>query len=394
MGNLYVDFTHSLPTKLVKSHGGGNYTKTILLTLNHYIKENKIRKRLILLWPKDYDATSEIEKRILNSSSFEIRYISVGLDKIEYESDSAIFLPLLGVKEFGIIDKLKKIGLEIYIAVHGLRLLDIKIDKYDCYYISGLKQNIVYFFKDILLLPLRKLAYICMLKKHLPKCDHIITGSNYTLSALSKLVELRDVILQYDGVLQMDNINIELDVHSEKYILFVSGNRTEKNLARSLEAYKEYLKISDEKLPIHIVGVSEQIKYILVKKLKLSSLINMKQIIFYDYVTDEELVMQYKNASFLLYTSKSEGFGLPALEAALRLCPTVAAYGTSIPEVLGECAKYVNPYSIDSIVSGIVFMENKVNNEEYRKMLQLYLPVILSKIENSNNVLCYKLTDI
>ena len=120
------------------------------------------------------------------------------------------------------------------------------------------------------------------------------------------------------------------------------------------------------------------------KSLNLFELVKVKKIVFLDYVSDEQLSDLYRNAFFLLYTSKSEGFGLPALEAAKRFCPVVAAYGTSIPEVLDSAALYVNPYSIDSIASGIERMCNENIRKQYCDRIKKIIPLIEHKIDNSN----------
>ena len=121
----------------------------------------------------------------------------------------------------------------------------------------------------------------------------------------------------------------------------------------------------------------------MIEKLELDTLVKEGYVQFYDYVTDEELNMYYKNAKFLLYTSKSEGYGLPALEAAKWNCPVVAAYGTSIPEVLEECAIYVNPYSVESICEGMVKMETERYQQYFREKLLEKVKAIDNKVNNS-----------
>jgi glycosyltransferase involved in cell wall biosynthesis len=48
-----------------------------------------------------------------------------------------------------------------------------------------------------------------------------------------------------------------------------------------------------------------------------------------------------------------EGFGLPALEALASGAPVVASNVTSLPEILGSSAVFVNPENVDSIAGGI-----------------------------------------
>ena len=70
-------------------------------------------------------------------------------------------------------------------------------------------------------------------------------------------------------------------------------------------------------------------------------------------VSDAELVSLYQTASALVFPSLWEGFGLPPVEAMACGCPVVVSRGTSLPEVCGEAARYVDPLSADDIARGI-----------------------------------------
>ncbi len=69
--------------------------------------------------------------------------------------------------------------------------------------------------------------------------------------------------------------------------------------------------------------------------------------------SEEELRWAYEHAAGLLYTSLCEGFGLPILEAMALGCPVVAARASSLPEVGGDAALYVDPLEPASIAAGI-----------------------------------------
>lgn len=62
-------------------------------------------------------------------------------------------------------------------------------------------------------------------------------------------------------------------------------------------------------------------------------------------VTDEELVQLYNQADLFVYPSLYEGFGLPLLEAMACGTPVVTSNSSSLPEVAGDAAILVDPFS-------------------------------------------------
>lgn len=72
-----------------------------------------------------------------------------------------------------------------------------------------------------------------------------------------------------------------------------------------------------------------------------------------DFVPDTDLPALYKNALFFAYPSRYEGFGLPVLEALCMKVPVLTSDVSSLPEVAGHAALYVDPEEVDSIASGL-----------------------------------------
>jgi len=61
------------------------------------------------------------------------------------------------------------------------------------------------------------------------------------------------------------------------------------------------------------------------------------------YVGDDDLAALYGGALCLAFPSKTEGFGIPPLEAMARGCPVVSSNAASLVEVGGDAVLYVNP---------------------------------------------------
>jgi glycosyltransferase involved in cell wall biosynthesis len=60
-------------------------------------------------------------------------------------------------------------------------------------------------------------------------------------------------------------------------------------------------------------------------------------------VTDDDLAFLYRQALCLVFPSRTEGFGLPVLEAMALGCPVISSDAASLPEVCGEAALYAPP---------------------------------------------------
>jgi glycosyltransferase involved in cell wall biosynthesis len=75
------------------------------------------------------------------------------------------------------------------------------------------------------------------------------------------------------------------------------------------------------------------------------------------YVDDRELARLYAGAIALVYPSRYEGFGMPPLEAMTIGCPVIASRMSSIPEVCGDAAYYVDPWSERGLAEALQALE-------------------------------------
>ena len=84
------------------------------------------------------------------------------------------------------------------------------------------------------------------------------------------------------------------------------------------------------------------------------------------YITTEKSAL-FRNARAFVYPSLCEGFGIPVLEAFAYDCPVITAKNSSLPEVGGDAAFYINKATdkkalaavIDEVVSQTVLSREK-----------------------------------
>jgi glycosyltransferase involved in cell wall biosynthesis len=89
-------------------------------------------------------------------------------------------------------------------------------------------------------------------------------------------------------------------------------------------------------------------------------------VIFTGRVTDIELASLMASALALTYVSYFEGFGIPILEAFHCDTPVITSNVTSMPEVAGNAAVLIDPFSITSIADA---MQKVASDEGFRKKM-------------------------
>ena len=75
------------------------------------------------------------------------------------------------------------------------------------------------------------------------------------------------------------------------------------------------------------------------------------------YVSDDELATLMYESRGLLYLSRSEGFGLPPLEAMTQGCPVITTKLTAIPEACGQAVLYVDPDHPEHVQNAILQLD-------------------------------------
>jgi len=163
-----------------------------------------------------------------------------------------------------------------------------------------------------------------------------------------------------------DQLNAVLDKYGIRYPYFLfAGNLRvgNKNLVRLLEAYKLFQSQFGKEARLVLTGRRSWQSHVLDEAI--DRLAIRESIVETGWLPPEHLPALYSGARALLFPSLCEGFGLPALESMACGTPVIASNLSCLPEVTGNAALLVDPYSVEAIAEGIgnLFQNNSLHAE-------------------------------
>ena len=86
------------------------------------------------------------------------------------------------------------------------------------------------------------------------------------------------------------------------------------------------------------------------------------------FVAEEDKAALLSGAVALVFPSLYEGFGFPVLEAQLCETPVLTSNASSLPEIGGEAALYVNPEDERALLDGLLRLaEDEALRQELRR---------------------------
>ncbi len=189
--------------------------------------------------------------------------------------------------------------------------------------------------------------------------DKVLTVSEFSRQDILTYLPISSdkVINTYQNVAKFDPLSSSVDaflVHQLKgqfklkyknYFLFVGAIEPKKNVARLLEAFlsaniKQKLVVAGP-----LAWQSEKEKDMLKKY--------TKNVIYLNYVSNDALHILMQGAKAFVFPSLYEGFGLPVMEAMSLGLPVITSNQSSLPEIAGDAAYFVNPYDVKEIAMAI-----------------------------------------
>jgi len=154
-----------------------------------------------------------------------------------------------------------------------------------------------------------------------------------------------------------------------RFVLFLGTLEPRKNLQGLLEGYALLPERWRREFPLVLAGGGgwrQQYFRDLVNRMRREGCLTTL-----GYVPQDDVPGLMRAADLFCFPSLYEGFGLPALEAAACGTAVLCANGSSLPEVLGEAAHYVDPLRPRSIADGLLHV---LQEDRYRESLAAHGP--------------------
>ena len=347
---IYIDYfsTVNIVNGIAKFTGGTNYANNVI---SEMLKKNLEELKLIV----PFDIKEDELPLLLQGKITLIKTKSI--KDVDYSEARLLYLPQVNgtvLKQVKCI-KNKYPHISIYGTLHDRQHNCFKFDRYNLYYYGSISEKI----KLMAEFYCKKIVFDFFYQNWISYFDKVFTVSNYSLQHLiNKKVKYINYFIQDDYTSKNINGNVTTDIDGN-FCLMVGAGRPEKNALRTIEAFCEFhRKNPNSNLKMVLTGITENKLQLLTKSGKLDTKVISENVIIKGYVSYFELNALYTQAKYVVFTSKAEGFGLPALEAVKRGKAVLASFETSIPEVLGSTAYYVNPYEVDSIEKGFEVFEN------------------------------------
>ncbi len=343
--------------------GLGHYSRTLVHSLAQYYPEHEYflfnpkssslfkfnEENVHEVWPHSFPST-------FFSSAWRSSWVKKDLKKLRIE----IYHGLSHEIPIGI----QKTGIRSVVTIHDLiherypeqyNPIDVKIYqkkfKYACQYTDKIiaiseqtKKDIIEFYK----IPPEKISVTCQ------SCNPNF-GKQLT-EAEKKIVQLRYSL-------------------PPEFFLYVGSIIERKNLMNVCKAFficRDHLKI-----PLVVVGNGRKYKQQVKDFIKQNNL--EKKIIFLSeqasakssrsFQNAEDLPALYQSAIAMIYPSFFEGFGIPVLESFWSRLPVITSNVSSLPEVGGDAAYYVNPGSAEEIAEAMkkIYGDHELANKMKEK---------------------------
>jgi glycosyltransferase involved in cell wall biosynthesis len=138
----------------------------------------------------------------------------------------------------------------------------------------------------------------------------------------------------------------------DRFFFFLGNTDPKKNTTGTLKAFSEFIKMTGSDICLVMLDYERSgLKKILEE---IGDPLLEEKIFLTGYVSNSDLPAIYSQCEVFLYPSLRESFGIPMLEAMACGVPVITSTTSSMPEVAGGAACFIDPYKPEEITAAMI----------------------------------------
>lgn len=201
--------------------------------------------------------------------------------------------------------------------------------------------------------------------KFAQKANHIVTVSQFSKQDISETYHIDDrkITVAYNGASEKFHpLTVDEKANSRNryangnpYFVMVGALHPRKNNLRLFRAFDQFKQKTASTTQLVVVGspLWRDRSYRKVLQAQRSK----SAIHLVGHLPVEALAKVVGGARSLLFPSYFEGFGIPLVEAMKAHCPIVCSDVTALPEIAGDAAYHIDPFSVESMVEALIAVD-------------------------------------
>jgi glycosyltransferase involved in cell wall biosynthesis len=250
---------------------------------------------------------------------------------------------------------LKKCGADMFLSTDGYLSLRSDLPSLDVMH----DLNFEYYPNDIKFAARKHFKHF--FPKYARKANRVATVSEYSKADIAKLygVSKDKIDVVYNGANESFVPLSEAEKMEARtkytggnpFFIFVGALNPRKNLVNLFKAFDVFKDTDQQGIKLLVVG--EKMYWSKQIEAAYHQMTHQDDVIFSGRLGMEDLKKVVASALALTYVSYFEGFGIPIVEAFYAETPVITSNVTSMPEVAGDAALLVDPFSVDSIANAL-----------------------------------------
>lgn len=137
-----------------------------------------------------------------------------------------------------------------------------------------------------------------------------------------------------------------------EYFVYVGSLHPRKNIITLIKSFAQFKQERSSKIKLVLAGPNYWGMNEIYQSIKEQGIEG--EVIFTNRLANEDLALVLGSALAMTYIPYYEGFGIPLVEAMQAEVPIITSNVTSLPEVAGEAALFVDPHEVSKIKEAMI----------------------------------------